>query len=93
MDLKELLASKCRQKILKVLSEYGEIRMMKLVSKVGGRYNEVNRNLKILEAEGIITSKYPDQVRYGRVRMIVLKRESRRTQKLLKALKELDHEN
>jgi len=93
LDLKELLASKCRQKILKVLSECGEIRMMKLVSKVGGRYNEVNRNLKILEAEDIITSKYPDQVKYGKVRIIVLKRESRRTQKLLKALKELDHEN
>jgi predicted transcriptional regulator len=92
LDLKELLASKCRQRVLRVLSECGEIRMMKLVSKVGGRYTEVNRNLKILEVEDIIINGYQKQFKHARVRIIALKRESHRTQKLLKALRELGDE-
>lgn len=93
MDLKKLLASSYRQKILKVLSECKEIRVMRLVHKVGGPYNEVNRNLNILETEGIIINDYRTQVKRAKVRVILLNRENPRTQILLRVLKELEAES
>ncbi|MDI9577868.1 MAG: hypothetical protein WC203_08590 [Candidatus Bathyarchaeia archaeon] len=90
MDLKELLASKGRQRILEIIVQYREMNVMQLVRKTGGKYSEVNRNLKILESEGIITSEYRKQVKRARVRIIKLNRENPRAEKLLKALKMLE---
>jgi DNA-binding transcriptional ArsR family regulator len=87
LDLKELFASKGRQRILEILAQYREIAVMQLVHKTGGKYSEVNRNLKILEAEGIIISEYRRQAKRAKVRIIKLNRENPRTEKLLKALK------
>lgn len=81
MDLLQLMASSCRQKILVALSEVGQIYVMNLVRKVNSTYTQVNRNLGILEKGGIVKSK-----RYGRVRIIRLNRESPKTKALLKAL-------
>jgi predicted transcriptional regulator len=92
VDLKKLFASSW-QKILKELSQYRELRVMQLVRRVGGPYNEVNRNLKILETEGIIINDYRKQVKHAIVRVILLNRENPRTQILLKVLKELEVEN
>jgi hypothetical protein len=63
---------------------------MKLVSSVGSTYNELNRNLQILEKEGIITNDYPVKVRHGKVRIIRLNKENHKTQILLKVLKTLE---
>lgn len=93
MDLRKLLASSLRQNILKVLSEKREIQVMKLVSSVGSTYNELNRNLSILEKEGIIINEYRAKVRHGKVRMIRLNRDNSKTKLLLEALKTLDSEN
>lgn len=65
--------------------------VMHLVNnKVGGRYNDVNRNLIIMEKEGIIINEYRKQVRRAKIRIIKLNMENFRAQKLLKALKILD---
>jgi len=69
------------------------MRVMQLVGRVRGAYNEVNRNLKLLEEEGIITNDYRKQVKHGKVRVILLNRENPRTKKLLQALKVLDDED
>lgn len=69
------------------------MRVMKLVGQLRGPYNEVNRNLKILEEEGIISNNYPYKVKHGKVRVILLNKENPRTKKLLQALKILDDEN
>lgn len=63
---------------------------MKLVSNVGSTYNELNRNLEILEKEGIITNEYPLKVRHGKVRIIRLNKDNPKTQVLLKVLKTLE---
>jgi hypothetical protein len=63
---------------------------MKLVSSVGSTYNEVNRNLELLEKEGIIINSYPVKVRKGRVRVIRLNKENPKTVLLLKVLKALE---
>jgi DeoR/GlpR family transcriptional regulator of sugar metabolism len=93
VDLKKLVASSCRQKILKELSTQREMRVMKLVSKVNGTYNEVNRNLEILEKEGIIINEYRKMVRHNIVRVIILQKENERTKILLQALRMLEKEN
>ena len=85
MKLQQIIASTCRQKILVALSETKETHVTKLVRDINSTYNQVDRNLRILELEGIIKI-----VRYGHVRAIELKRENPRTMRLLKALKMLD---
>ena len=92
MDLSKLLASSLRQNIIRELSKNREIRVMTLVSSVNTTYNDLNRNLLILEKEGIITSEYRVKVKHGKVRVIALNRQNPRTEILLKALKTLDNE-
>lgn len=55
---------------------------MKLVRTVNGTFNEVDRNLRILEGEGIVTQRYA-----GRKRFIRLNFKNERTLVLLKLLK------
>jgi DNA-binding transcriptional ArsR family regulator len=88
MNLRKLLASSCRQRILKELSKHKDLNVMGLVRDINSNYNEVNRNLKILENEGIVASG-----RCGRLRLIKLNRENPRTLALLGALRILDSEN
>lgn len=58
---------------------------MRLVQETGCAYNEVMRNVRILEAEGVITYR-----RFGRKCIISLNRESHKTVILIKALRILD---
>jgi len=88
LNLRRLLASSLRQKMLEALfTSKGELRVMQLVSKVGSHYNEVNRNLTILEAEGIIINDCSKPVKHSVVRTIRLNRENPKTATLLQALK------
>ena len=82
MDLGRLIASSCRQKILEALSEVRQTYITDLVRRVNSTYGQVNRNLQILEHEGIVNTQY-----YGRLRMIKLNRENPKTVTLLKALR------
>lgn len=86
-----MLASSLRQKILRELSKTSEIRVMKLVSNLNTTYNEVTRNLAILEKEGLITDEYRVKVRHGKVRVIILNRDNPKTKLLLTILKTLDN--
>ncbi|MCW4047905.1 MAG: winged helix-turn-helix domain-containing protein [Candidatus Bathyarchaeota archaeon] len=85
MDLDMILASSCRRKILKVLSEIGRANVMELVRRVNSTYSQVNPNLQILREEGIIFDE-----RFGRMRTIRLNRENPKTARLLQALKILE---
>jgi DNA-binding transcriptional ArsR family regulator len=81
LNLNKILASSCRQKILKALSEKRGITIMKLVSIVNSTYNEVDRNVRILEREYIVTQRYD-----GRKRVIRLNFKNEKTLVLLKLL-------
>lgn len=81
MNLKRLLASSCRQKILEVLSKVGQAYMMDLVRRVNSDYTQVSRNVGILAKEGVVISEP-----CGRLRMIRLNRGNSKTTALLKAL-------
>jgi len=56
-----------------------------LVRIINSTYNQVNRNLQILETEGIIKIKY-----FGHIKIIELNVENPKTQALIKALHILD---
>lgn len=86
MKLQQIIASSCRQKILVSLSQNKETYVTKLVRDINSTYNQVDRNLRILELEGIVKVE-----RYGHVRAIKLNRENPKTTTLLKALKLLDN--
>jgi hypothetical protein len=90
LDLSKVLASSLRQKVLRELSRTREIRVMKLVSSVNSTYNELNRNLTIMEKEGLIINEYRVKVKHGKVRVISLNRDNPKTKILLAALKSLD---
>jgi hypothetical protein len=87
MNLDKLLTSGCRQKILKTLQKEKSINIMGLVTKINSTYIEVNRNVKILEREGIVSER-----RFGRIRMIILNQEDPKTKVLLQALKILNNQ-
>jgi len=88
LDLKKVIASSCRQNILKALSKGEEINVMELVIKTNSTYNEVNRNLIALEKEDLITTSY-----CGRMRLIKLNKKNPKTTILIQVLKTLETEN
>jgi hypothetical protein len=79
--------------MLRELSKTREIQVMRLVSKVNSTYNELNRNLMLLEREGIATNEYRIKVRHGKIRVIRLNKDNPKTMKLLAALKTLESED
>lgn len=81
MNLSTIVRSSCRRKILKTLFKKKELNVMKLVHAVNSTYNEVNRNLRILESEDLIAQKY-----IGRKRFISLNLKSKRTSAVFEIL-------
>jgi len=61
--------------------------IMDLVRKVNSTYGEVNRNVQILQQEGIVSSRY-----HGRMRIIKLNSDNPNTATLLEALKLLKNQ-
>jgi DNA-binding transcriptional ArsR family regulator len=85
LNLNKILRSSCRRKILKALSKKQGMNIMKLVRIVDSTYNEVDRNLRILEDESLVTQQYLD-----RKRIIRLNFENEKTLVVLKILKLLN---
>jgi DeoR/GlpR family transcriptional regulator of sugar metabolism len=81
MKLEHIIASTCRQKILLTLLKVKETHITKLVRTINSTYNEVRRNLEILENEGIVKITL-----YGNMKIVELQRDNQKTGKLLKAL-------
>jgi DeoR/GlpR family transcriptional regulator of sugar metabolism len=83
--LEQIIASSCRQKILLALSKTKTTHVTNLVRITNSTYNQISRNLQILEKEGIIKIRC-----YGHLKMIELEKGNLKTQTLLKALHMLD---
>ena len=83
MKLSKIIASSCRQNILETLSKVKQTHIMDLVRKVNSTYCQVNRNVQILEQEGIVKSH-----KIGRLRIIKLNNNNPKTEAIL-ALKTL----
>jgi len=50
LDLRRLLASACRQRIIETLSRVGQTHITDLVCRINSTYGQVNRNLKYLNS-------------------------------------------
>jgi hypothetical protein len=85
MELGLIMASSYRQNILRVLYHKQKIGLTTLVEETNSTYNEVTRNIHILEVEGIVKL-----VRYNRRCNVVLNDENFRTKVLIEALRLLD---
>jgi predicted transcriptional regulator len=83
--LSQIIASSIRQNILRVLNNKREIGLTKLVEAVNSTYNEVMRNVRILEDEGIVRL-----IRVGRRCCVSLNYENVNTKILIEALELLD---
>lgn len=86
MKLQQVIASSCRQKILVAMSRVKRTHVTSLVRMINSTYNQVSRNLQILETEGIVKIRH-----YGRMKMIELSSENPKTLALMKALSILDN--
>lgn len=86
MRLEQIIASSCRQKILLALAKHRKTNVTQLVRMINSTYNEVRRNLDILQGEGIV--KFTS---YGNMKMVELERTSQKTEKLLAALSTLHY--
>lgn len=88
MRLEQIIASSCRQRMLLALAKVRKTHVTQLVRMINSTYNQVNRNLVILENEKIIKTE-----RLGYLRIVELNVENPKTMALLKALELLDKPN
>ena len=64
LEVEEVLSSKPRLKILKLVARLGSLNVSDIARRLGLNYSSTNQHLKVLEAEGILQQRV-----YGRVRM------------------------
>jgi predicted transcriptional regulator len=64
MDIENVLSSRLRIKILKILMQMGELNVSEIARRLGVNYNTINKHLKVLEDEDIIHYKA-----FGRIRL------------------------
>lgn len=77
------MSSKGRVKILKILSEIGELNISEIARRAGLNYATTNRHLGVLEEHGLVRHK-----RFGRIRIFRFNEENRRAE-LVRRLIEL----
>ena len=77
------MSSKGRAKILKILSEIGELNISEIARRAGLNYATTNRHLGVLEEHGLVRHK-----RFGRIRIFRFNEENRRAE-LVRRLMEL----
>jgi DNA-binding transcriptional ArsR family regulator len=64
MDLEEVLSSKPRLKILKIIDKLGSLNVSDIARQINANFTATSAHLKLLESEGILQAHV-----YGRVRM------------------------
>lgn len=74
MNVEDFFSSRLRMKILRILSEVGELNISGIARRLGVNYGTTNKHLKVLENEGIVQHK-----RFGRIRIYRLNEHSPKT--------------
>lgn len=64
MQMEEVLGSKLRLKILKILFQVGELNVSEIARRIGANHKTTLEHLKILENEGVLQHKT-----FGRIRL------------------------
>ncbi|MGC8939861.1 MAG: ArsR/SmtB family transcription factor [Candidatus Bathyarchaeia archaeon] len=88
MSLEDVLSSRLRIKILKILSKMGELNVSEIARRLGVNYNTTSQHLRILENEGIVKHKL-----FGRIRLYRLNEQSPKARALQNLLESWEHPN
>jgi CRISPR locus-related DNA-binding protein len=88
MNVEDVLSSRLRIKILKILLKMGELNVSEIARRLGVNYNTTSQHLKILENEGIIKHKT-----FGRIRLYRLNEQSPRVKALQNLVESWEHSN
>jgi len=88
MNVENFFSSKIRMKILKILSEVGELNISGIARRLGVNYETTNKHLKVLENEGIVQHK-----RFGRIRIYRLNKHSPKTKAIQNLLEVWEKQN
>lgn len=86
MSMEDILGSRMRLKILRVLTRISELNISEIARRVGGNHKTVMEHLKILEEEGILQHKT-----YGRIRLYRFNPNSRKATAIQKFIEEWEN--
>lgn len=81
MPIEDVLSSKGRVRILRILSEIGELNISEIARRAGLNYATTNRHLLALENAGLIQHK-----KFGRIRIFRFNEESLRARMIRKLI-------
>jgi len=88
MDIEQVLGSKLRVKILKILAQVGELNVSEIARRLGVNYNTTKNHLKILEGENILRHK-----EFGRIRLYRLNENSPQAKAIQSLINVWEHKN
>ncbi len=88
MDLEDVFSSRLRMKILKIISQVGELNVSEIARRLGANYEATNKHLKVLEEEGILQHKV-----FGRIRLYRLNEHSPKARAVRNLLEAWEHAN
>ena len=88
MNVEDVLSSRLRMKILKILMQVGELNVSKIARRLGANYTTTDKHLKVLEDEGMIKRKL-----FGRIRLYRLNESSPKTQAVQNLITVWEHAN
>lgn len=71
MDVEDVLSSRLRMRILRILVQLRELNVSDIARRLGVNYNTTSKHLKILEDQGILQHKV-----FGRIRLYRLNEHS-----------------
>jgi predicted transcriptional regulator len=88
MDLEDVFSSKIRMRILKVISQVGELNVSEIARRLNINYKTTSEHLKILEGEGILQHKT-----FGRIRLYRFNEASSKAQAVQNLIETWEHAN
>ena len=65
--LEDVLCSKTRWKILKLLVKYGQLNTSEIAEKLGSNYSSTDAHLKLLADEGVLQLRSLGRIRFYRI--------------------------
>lgn len=88
MNIEDVFSSRLRMKILRVLTEVGELNVSEIAHKLNVNYAATNKHLKMLENEEIVQRKM-----FGRIRLYRLNEHSPKTKAIKNLIDTWEHAN
>jgi len=88
MSVEDVFSSRLRIKILKMLTQVGELNVSEIARRLSVNYNTTSKHLKVLEDEGILQHKV-----FGRIRLYRLNEHSPKARALQNLMEAWEHAN